>query len=40
VFSITAKDLAFVNKDLKTVTEKGAFDILIGKEKKRIFYNN
>ncbi len=40
VFTITAKDLAFVGKDLKMVTEKGEFDILIGKEKKRIFYNN
>ncbi len=40
VFTITAKDLAFVGKDLKMVTEKGEFDILIDKEKKRIFYNN
>ncbi len=40
IFTITAKDLAFVGKDLKMVTEKGAFDILISKEKKRFFYNN
>jgi beta-glucosidase len=29
-FEITAADLAFINKDLKSVTEVGAFDIIIG----------
>ncbi len=37
-FSISAEDLAFVGKDLKWVTEPGEFDIMIGKEKKRIVY--
>lgn len=39
-FIITSEDLAFVGKDLKMVTEEGEFDIIIGKEKKRIFYKN
>jgi beta-glucosidase len=38
VFTITSEDLAFVGKDLKMVTEEGEFDIILGKEKKRIFY--
>lgn len=37
-FTISAKDLAFVGKDLKMITEKGDFDILIGKQKKRIYF--
>jgi len=39
-FTITSEDLAFIGKDLKMVTEEGEFDIIIGKEKKRIFYKN
>ncbi|HKI46401.1 MAG TPA: glycoside hydrolase family 3 N-terminal domain-containing protein, partial [Balneolales bacterium] len=37
-FTLTAKDLAFVGRDLKWVTEPGAFDIRIGNRKKRIVY--
>lgn len=32
-FTITSKDLAFVNADLKWVTEPGAFDLMIGDQK-------
>jgi beta-glucosidase len=32
-FTLTAADLAFVNADLKTVTEVGNFDLMIGKQK-------
>lgn len=37
-FSLTAKDLAFVGRDLKWVTEPGAFDIHMGNQTKRIIY--
>ncbi len=37
-FTLTKDDLAFVNADLKTVTEKGDFDIMIGDKKARITY--
>ena len=29
-FTLTKEDLAFINKDLKSVTEPGQFDIMIG----------
>ncbi len=35
---ITADSLTFVGKDLKMVTKEGEFDILIDKEKRRIYY--
>jgi beta-glucosidase len=35
-FTIDKNDLAFVNAELKTVTEAGAFEIMIG-EKKVVF---
>ena len=37
-FTLNAKDLSFIGKDLKWITEPGEFDIWIGKIKKRIFY--
>ncbi len=37
-FTLTASDLAFINKDLKSVTEPGTFDILIGDQKATIQY--
>jgi beta-glucosidase len=37
-FTITAADLAFVNADLKTVTEAGNFDLMIGKQKVSFSY--
>ncbi len=39
-FVIAAEDLAFVGKDLTMRTEEGEFDIVIGKEKKRIYFKN
>ncbi len=39
-FNINSDDLAFVGKDNRNVTEEGEFDIIIGKERKRIFYKN
>lgn len=39
-FKLNAKDLAFIGKDLKWITEPGEFDIWIGKIKKRIVYKN
>ncbi len=39
-FTIASEDLSFVGKDLKMVAEEGEFDIMVGKEKKRIFYKN
>lgn len=39
-FTLSSKDLAFVNAELKTVTEEGMFDILIGKEQKSFYYKN
>ncbi|MFT3826046.1 MAG: glycoside hydrolase family 3 N-terminal domain-containing protein [Chitinophagaceae bacterium] len=37
-FTLTKNDLAFVNAQLKTVTEPGAFDILIGDQKATFTY--
>jgi beta-glucosidase len=37
-FTLTASDLAFINKDLKSVTEPGAFDIIIGDQIATIQY--
>lgn len=37
-FSIREKDLAFVGKDLKWITEPGEFEILIGNNRKKIIY--
>lgn len=37
-FTLSAKDLAFIGRDLKWTTEPGDFDIWIGKIKKRIVY--
>jgi beta-glucosidase len=37
-FTITAADLAFVNAELKTVTEAGNFDLMIGKQKVSFSY--
>jgi len=37
-FVLTKNDLAFVNQDLKTVTEKGAFEIIISNQKSLIYY--
>ncbi|HSY61596.1 MAG TPA: fibronectin type III-like domain-contianing protein, partial [Cytophaga sp.] len=37
-FVISKADLAFVNQELKTVTEPGAFDIIIANQKIRIYY--
>jgi beta-glucosidase len=37
-FVITKDDLAFVNQELKTVTEPGVFEIIIADQKIRIFY--
>ncbi|ABG59531.1 glycoside hydrolase family 3 N-terminal domain-containing protein [Cytophaga hutchinsonii] len=38
-FTIKAADLQFVNKDLKTVTEAGAFDLMIGNLQTEIYFN-
>lgn len=40
VFKLSAKDLAFVGRDLKWITEPGEFDIKIGNQTKRITYRN
>jgi beta-glucosidase len=37
-FTITAADLAFVNANLKTVTEAGNFDLMIGDQKASFSY--
>jgi beta-glucosidase len=37
-FTISKKDLAFVNADLKTVTEPGDFEIMIGDKKAKFTY--
>lgn len=37
-FEINTSDLAFINKDLKWVTEKGQFEIIIGGTKKTFYY--
>lgn len=39
-FEINSSELAFINKDLKWVTEKGQFEILIGDLKKTFYYKN
>jgi beta-glucosidase len=38
VFKLSAKDLAFINKDLKWITEPGDFNITIGNQKKKLVY--
>ncbi|MCX6181408.1 MAG: glycoside hydrolase family 3 C-terminal domain-containing protein [Bacteroidetes bacterium] len=38
VFELSAADLAFVNKDLKWVTESGEFQVMVGALKKSFFY--
>jgi beta-glucosidase len=37
-FTLTKTDLAFVNAQLKTVTEPGDFDIMIGGKKATFSY--
>jgi beta-glucosidase len=37
-FILTAADLAFVNANLKTVTEPGNFDLMIGDQKASFSY--
>jgi beta-glucosidase len=37
-FNLTKEDLAFINKDLKSVTEEGQFDIMIGDKVATINY--
>jgi beta-glucosidase len=37
-FTLTAADLAFVNSNLRTVTESGNFDLMIGKQKASFSY--
>jgi beta-glucosidase len=37
-FTLTAADLAFVNAELKTVTEAGNFDLMIGNQKTSFSY--
>jgi beta-glucosidase len=37
-FTLTAADLAFVNEKLKTVTEAGNFDVMIGDQKSSFSY--
>jgi beta-glucosidase len=37
-FTLTAADLAFVNTNLKTVTEPGNFDLMIGDQKLSFSY--
>ncbi len=38
IFTITKDDLAFVNQELKTLTEKGAFEIMLGNQKVMLYY--
>jgi beta-glucosidase len=38
-FEIKKADLAFVNAALKTVTEPGEFEILIGDQKKNFVFS-
>jgi beta-glucosidase len=38
IFTITKDNLAFVNQQLKTVTETGAFEISIGDQKIKLYY--
>lgn len=35
-FTIHKNDLSFINKDLKRVTEKGEFEIMINNQKKSL----
>ncbi len=37
-FTLDKNDLAFVNADLKTVTEPGDFDVMIGDKKATFSY--
>ena len=37
-FALDRKDLAFVNAALKTVTEPGEFDLMIGDKRARFTY--
>ena len=37
-FKLNKDDLSFVNSELKTVTEEGEFEILIGNKKTRFYY--
>jgi beta-glucosidase len=37
-FTLNAADLAFVNANLKTVTEAGNFDLMIGNQKSSFSY--
>jgi len=37
-FTIDRNDLAFVNAHLKTVTEPGEFEVIIGKKKATFSY--
>ena len=37
-FMLDSKDLAFVNAQMKTVTEPGDFDVMIGGKKARFTY--
>ena len=39
-FTLNAKDIAFVNASLKTVTEPGNFDVMIGNQKATFNYQN
>ncbi|MEI9958927.1 MAG: fibronectin type III-like domain-contianing protein [Ferruginibacter sp.] len=39
-FTIDKNDLAFVNAQLKTVTEPGDFEIMIGDQKAKFVWNN
>ena len=38
LFTLNASDLSFINKDLKNVTEAGAFDIIVGDQVATIQY--
>jgi len=37
-FSLTIRELAFVNQELEWVTEEGAFQLLIGDQSKTFIY--
>lgn len=37
-FTLTKEDLAFVNAQLKTVTEPGEFDVFVGELKAKFMY--
>lgn len=39
-FTLSAQGLAFVNAEMKTVTEDGMFDVLIGGQQKSFYYKN